>query len=74
MNVERSHVHACQVALVPAATQAFLLPAPAVVCLAQTALEAACLEQQAPLHLGPVRLLLDQATQVLEGEFVQCVI
>lgn len=55
----------------PAAAQASLVPAPAVVCLAQTALEAACLAQQAHLLLGLACLLLDQATQVLEGELVQ---
>ena len=60
--------YAFQVALVPIAARASLVPALAAVCLAQTALEVACLAHPAHLLLGPVRLLLGQATQVLEGE------
>ena len=63
-----------QVALVPAAAQAFLVPTLAATCLAQTALKAACLVQQAHLHLGLLRLLLDQAHQLLEGKVAQCVL
>ena len=56
-------IYAFQVPLVPLAARASLVPALAAVCLAQTALEAACLVHQAHLLLGP-------ATQVLEGEVV----